>query len=407
MTTPFPKSGSFLQAICDSSRSLRQSENISIYQESVKRLLLSPTFTSSFKRVSAVHGLSLPLNFTSRLDELNCLAILSLLNFGSGYRIPLHAGSGRGAWDSIRALVFSLYITSSSNGEDLLSAKGIQVIEATHVAELMRLNVHVERTHESIPGVSIGELGGPLYEFVSLITATLNKTGERLVQMGYSSLGGFVAEALKESSKAKPDSDENARLEVVLERLVRAIPAFQDMATVNGKHIYCFKKALFLIHAIRIRFGSISPPPFPIPSTARSPVFADNVLPSMLIHLGIIDLSGSPSLSSLFPGAGSDGKLKTLLEAPDPKTVNTALKEGPMLTMDQAYILRAAAIDACQVIVESAHKLDASIMPNDQSLNWIKSISLPELDMWIWGVAKDRVDYKELERFVLRETVHF
>jgi hypothetical protein len=172
--------------------------------------------------------------------------------------------------------------------------------------------------------------------------------------------------------------------------------------------IYCFKKALFLIHAVRIRFGAISPPPFPIPSTTSSPVFADNVLPSMLIHLGVIDLSGSPSLSSLFPGAGSDHKLKTLLEVPDSKAVNpTVLKEGPVLTTDQAYILRAAAIDACQLIAESAHKVDGSWMPNDQSLDWIKGISVPELDMWIWGVAKDRKDYRELERFVLRETVFF
>jgi hypothetical protein len=190
-----------------------------ISQESVKRLLLSPAFTSSFKRVSTVHGLALPLKFASPLDELNFLAILSLLNFGSGYRLPLHAGTGRGAWDSIRAFVFSLYLTSSSNGADLLSAKAMQTIEAASVAELMRLNVHVERPHESIAGVTIGELGGPLYEFVKLITATLNETGERLVEMDYPSLGSFVAEALKESAKAKSNSDNNTMLEVVLERV--------------------------------------------------------------------------------------------------------------------------------------------------------------------------------------------
>jgi hypothetical protein len=192
---------------------------LQISQESVKRLLLSPTFTSSFKRVSTVHGLALPLKFASPLDELNFLAILSLLNFGSGYRIPLHAEAGRGAWDSIRAFVFSLYLTSSGDGTDLLSAKAIQAIEATRVAELMRLNVHVERQHESIPGVIVGELGGPLYELVKLITATLNETGERLVQMGYPSLGSFVAEALNESAKAKSNFNGNAGLEVVLERV--------------------------------------------------------------------------------------------------------------------------------------------------------------------------------------------
>lgn len=177
--------------------------------------MLSPSFTRSFKRVSTVHGLALPLKFPSPLDELNFLAILSLLNFGSGYRIPLHAETGRGAWDSIRALVFSLYLASSSDATDLLSAKAIQDIEVSRVVELMRLNVHVERPHESIPGVVIGELGGPLYELVKLITATLNETGERLVQLGYPSLGSFVAETLKASAKASG----NGRLEAVLERV--------------------------------------------------------------------------------------------------------------------------------------------------------------------------------------------
>lgn len=172
--------------------------------------------------------------------------------------------------------------------------------------------------------------------------------------------------------------------------------------------IYCFKKALFLIHAIHVRFGSIIPPPFPIPPTTGSPVFTDNVLPSMLIHFGVIDLSMSPSLSSLFPGAGSEDDLATLLKVYEPTSVLKAVpKEGPVLTSHQAFILRAAAIDACELIVETAHTLSSSSLPSDNSLSWIKDITLPALDMWIWAVAKDRADYRALERFVLRDTVFF
>jgi len=180
------------------------------------------------------------------------------------------------------------------------------------------------------------------------------------------------------------------------------------MAEVNGQPVYCFKKALFLIHAIRLRFGSFSPCPFPIPSTDSIPVFTDNVLPSMLIHLGVIDLSESPSLSSLFPGAGSEAKLETLLGVQEPEAVSfTIQKEGPALNADQAYILRAAALDACELIVETARSLDTSYLLGDGSLEWIKSINLPELDIWVWAVAKDRADYRQLERFVLRNTVYF
>lgn len=122
------------------------------------------------------------------------------------------------------------------------------------------------------------------------------------------------------------------------------------------------------------------------------------------MHLGVVDLSGTTTLSSIFPGAGSKDRLKSLLESPDRHAVtDVVVKEGPVVTTEQACILRAAAIDACQLIVEVARRVDVK----DQSLCWINNIGLPELDTWIWAVAKDRKDYRELERFVLRDTVYF
>lgn len=173
--------------------------------------------------------------------------------------------------------------------------------------------------------------------------------------------------------------------------------------------IYCFKKALFLIHSTTVRFGATSPPPFPIPNTSQVPVFTDNVLPSLLVHLGVIDLSSS-SLSSIFPEARNPENLNPLLaEAPpksdadkEPKAVPI---EGPVLTVDQAFVLRAAAIDACELIIDIARSLDTSELAED--LAWIKDITLPQLDIWLWAVAKDRPDYRKLQRFVLRDTIFF
>ncbi|KAG6813683.1 hypothetical protein H0H92_008531 [Tricholoma furcatifolium] len=402
---PFPLPGQYLKSIRKSSRSVREKAGISIKSDAINRLLLSPAFTSSFKRVSQAHALALPLKFSSPLDELNVLSILSILNFASGYRSQLHAETGRGAWDTIRAFTFSLYLSSSIDGGDLLSAKGIAAIDAAQVAGLMGVNVHVERPHGTIPGLTIGELGGPMNELVNLVTGVLNETGKVLIDTGYPSLGAFVAEALKEGSKVKANADESHELETVLERLVRALPGFQDMADVHGEPVYCFKKALFLIHAVAVKFGSMNPLPFPVPSTAHSPVFTDNVLPSMLVHLGVIDISNAPDLSSLFPGAGSEDKLKPLLDISSSTETpsKAAPQEGPILTVEQAYIMRAAAIDACELIVEAAHSLE----PDDQSLNWLKDLRLPDLDMWIWAVAKDRQDYRQLERFALKNTVFF
>jgi hypothetical protein len=189
-----------------------------ITKPAIERLLLSTAFTSSFKRVSAVHGLHLPLKFDSHLDELNLISVLSILNFASGYRAPLHHQLRRGAWDSVRAFVFSLFISSSS-GDDLLSSSGMQSISVAKVAELMGVNIHIERAHETLPGVTIGELGGPLYELTILITAVLNETGAILVNGGYTNLGSFVLEALKEGVRAQANQNATSSLEVVLARV--------------------------------------------------------------------------------------------------------------------------------------------------------------------------------------------
>ncbi|KAF8160973.1 hypothetical protein B0H34DRAFT_746495 [Crassisporium funariophilum] len=407
-----PPSGGYLQATRQSSRDLRTDAGISITPESIERLLLSQAFTTSFKRVAKLHGLALPLKFSSHLDELNFISILSILNFGSGYRAPLHAQTGRGAWDSIRALMFALYLHSTEEG-DLLSAKGLRALHISKIAELMGINLHVERPHKTIPGLTVGELGGPLHELASLITKVLNETGDILINSGYPNLGSFVVEALQQGGKASSGSTNGDAVEIVLERLVKGFPAFRDISTVNGQPIYCFKKALFLIHAINVRFGSISPPPFPIPSTTHLPVFSDNVLPSLLIHIGVIDLSSSSSLSGLFPRTNSDEQLKALLgPGPALPSIKSSdlpkipIKEGPILSNNQSYILRAAAIDACELIAQAAQTLDVRSV-GDGSLEWINELTLPDLDMWIWAVAKDRQDYRDLVRFVNTDTIFF
>lgn len=171
----------------------------------------------------------MPLKFPSIHSELNLLSILSLLNFGSGYRVPLHKATGRGAFDNIRALVFGMYLSSTTGSGDLLSARGMQSISQATVADLMGVAgaMHVERPHESIPGLTVGELGGPLFEVVQLVTKVLNETGSVLVQSGYQDLGGFVLEALNAGAKTKREtSDDKAAPEcdVILERVSYSTP---------------------------------------------------------------------------------------------------------------------------------------------------------------------------------------
>jgi hypothetical protein len=184
-------------------------------------LLLSPAFTETYHRITTTsHGLAFPLNFPSPLSELNFLSILALLNIASGYRVPLHQETGRGAWDSIRTFVFGLYLSSATDGEgDLLSARGMQTLSEAKIAELLGVSLHTDKQHESIKGLTISQIGGPGWELVQLLKMLLDETGKALVDRGYPNLGSFVAEALKEGSRAQEKGDPAAASDVVLERV--------------------------------------------------------------------------------------------------------------------------------------------------------------------------------------------
>jgi hypothetical protein len=179
---------------------------------------------------------------------------------------------------------------------------------------------------------------------------------------------------------------------------------------------------MILVHGIVMRFGALSPPPFPIPDTASLPVFSDNVIPSMLIHLGVLDLTGT-AIESHFPVAGDAFLASLLAAAPEPnvqpapeasreKTAPAEKKkavpeEGPTLSVEEAFALRAAAIDACELIVEAAHNPElAALLPAPEAQS-VAALTLPDLDGWLWAVAKDRPDYRKLKRFALVDTVFF
>jgi len=167
-------------------------------------------------------------------------------------------------------------------------------------------------------------------------------------------------------------------------------------------------------------------------------VFADNVLPSILIHLGIIDLStAAPALASLFHvagGRGSSGDAAVAAAATDPAADHDPAHtpalllaaapeptappvrigkgkavpvDGPTLTPAQAYVLRAAAIEACERIVARAHAMGDAASGQQRAPPWLKGVTLPDLDIWLWAVAKDRADYRALPRFALRNTPFF
>ncbi|TFK25496.1 hypothetical protein FA15DRAFT_617507 [Coprinopsis marcescibilis] len=393
----FPPSGQYLKTIRQSARKLCEKAQVTIKDDAIEHLLVSSAFKETFDQLSSFPGLALPLKFASHLDELNVLSILGLLQFGTAFEIPLRAQTGRGAGDAIKALIFAMYITSNGDEGDLLSSNGISTIALAKVAELLGVDVMIEKPHETLVGVTVGALGGPLYTFVQLVTRALNETGAALLASGYPNLGLFVVEALKEGQRQTTQSDSpNSFVDFTLDKIVRAIPGFRDMYTVDGEPAYIFSKALFLLNAIFTRFGSISPPPFPVPSTSDLPAFADGLLPPLLVQLGVIDLSNS-QLNDLWPAVDSPAKL---VKNGGDKTERQVLREGPAVTQDQAYLLRAASIVAVDSFPRIASKLSSKNVP---------TFTVPQINSWLSSIAKSRETYhlKELSTMVFKDTVHW
>jgi hypothetical protein len=177
--------------------------------------------------------------------------------------------------------------------------------------------------------------------------------------------------------------------------------------------VYVFKKALFLLHALVLRFGSEGKRVIPLPDTSDLPIFSDNVIPTMLVHFGILDLSATtvPGVRNAFPNPTVTQNLAYVPPATNQVERETSSKAdsipGPELSEEEAYVLRAAAIDACEMIVRRARGLNMGDSGGDAAgpppvivvEEWVRELTLPELDGWLWSVAKAGAFRDRLSRF--------
>jgi hypothetical protein len=225
---------------------------------------------ASYVSLSSSYSFAFPLKFDNDVDELNLIGVLALVCSGTKCRLrrmltvcsifvcqlslsgsldeALYRHTNRGVVDTIRAFVFSLYLSSSSSlgDDDLLSARGMQNITRERVAEHGQLSIHEEKPHPTIPAITVGGIGGPHLDFVELVTRVLRETGNVLCTNGYPNLGTFIAQALAEAEQvgrfagaAGPDPD------VVVQHLVRAFPGFQDVHLVgNQRKWFCLLELL-------------------------------------------------------------------------------------------------------------------------------------------------------------------
>ncbi|PKY46280.1 hypothetical protein RhiirA4_434939 [Rhizophagus irregularis] len=340
---PFPQ-GNFVQAVRTSCHACRERSRILINEDAIRDFIQNIDI-SHFQKLSKSDGLQMPLKFDTLEQELNIIGLIGLLNFGSGFRKELHEECGRGAFNTIRYGVMSIHITSSP-----LSAHALRSLTLSEVSSFFQIPLQVEIVHPTIEAIKVSE-PSKSRALVELITWTLNDTGRILEENGYKNFAAFILEA------AKPEKqNEKSKASRFVEKVC-------DLS------VYIFKKAQLLAANLYRHFHSnvnSQTTNFDFSDISDLTLCADNVIPTMLNHFNVINLTSS--LKKYF----DDGKEITNIQ--------------------DASRLRAAAVDACEIIVSRAKELGRN------------EINLMDLNEYIWRLGKEE-NYRKLERFAFRNTV--
>ncbi|KDO22021.1 hypothetical protein SPRG_12230, partial [Saprolegnia parasitica CBS 223.65] len=245
-----------------------------------------------------------PLSFKSVADELNFMGLVNVLNFGSGYRQPLHAITDRGAHETMTFGAIGLFIS-----EPRLDAKFLRGLSLESVASYFSLPT--ERDEQLSPGIYIAK-PGPLKPLAESIRKVLNDTGRILLELGFADFGAFLLAHVQKGISASQ----------LVELLATTFPAFHDVSP-DGS-VVLLKKAQCFVASLYRRFHE-EDASFCFDDIASLTAFSDNVLPCVLHAMGILEYTS---------------ELDDMIEK------GTLLPHGGVETE-----LRAAAVVACEKIV--------------------------------------------------------
>lgn len=88
-------SGHVIDAVRDSCRSFVERSPVKISNKGVQDFL-TKLDKLQYLELAYDSTMKMPLKFDSVNEEINFITVIDLLNFGSGYRVPLHDLAGRG-----------------------------------------------------------------------------------------------------------------------------------------------------------------------------------------------------------------------------------------------------------------------------------------------------------------------
>ncbi|KAI8644853.1 hypothetical protein BD408DRAFT_383102 [Parasitella parasitica] len=348
-------SGNFIQSVRTSCRSFVESSPVKICQKEIDKFL-NNLDKLQFNELSDDVTIKMPLKFETIEDELNFITVIDLLNFGSGYRVPLHEMTGRGAFDTIRFGAMSFHI-----GGKPMDAESFKNCTIFDIAETFQIPIDREVKHEKLDFVTVSE-PTVLKSFAAGLTDVLNSTGEYLKAHNYKDLAQFIMQHVRQNPQ-------NARS--LTEHLIKALPGLHDSYKFPGhpEPVYLYKKAQIIVYHLWYTFKEQLPDLFNFKDIDSLTVFSDNVIPTMLAHLGVIQI---------------------------PEEWQRDIDNNIDLSVQAATTLRAAGVTACEDIVKAAQG----------GAGPVNNMTTGSLDVYLWRLGKIG-DYRKVPRFQLKDTVMF
>lgn len=401
---PIKDGQNLLPIMRENCKKARLASHIELKEDAIDNFLLNvlPSNPSASELGSwLASGFKLPLAYPSLHAEVNVLCHLCMLNSLSGYRTAFHKALGQGAHKTIVQIVMSLYIADPAGDSTRpLSAETLACLTPMILLDLLGLPTHEEKKHESLPAVVMGvRRRDELYEALETLCIAANDTGKRLMEMKCPDLGVFVERTIKESARLGKTDEERASL--AANTLITALPVFNDAYNLpleSGESIpvHIHKRALLLLSWLHSAFlsGDQAKANFeklPLPSPAVLPAFVDNVIPSLLVHFGIIDLQKAKQ-------KGLQEWYTTLSKKQDQITDTDSVQAGTTLTREEAYLIRACSVDACHAIMLRGRQLG-----KEKNRPWLEGITEALIDGFLWTQAK-RPDLTIVPRMVEKKT---
>jgi len=270
-------------------------------------------------------------------EAANFAVLFCLLQFGHGFRHALHQYCGRGASQTITLGVRALH-----GGNDLSAAR---------LRRLTILEIHQAFALPQAP---------PLATFVQQLEAVLHQAGTVLECLGLQNFAAFCEHVLE-----MPAATE-APAAVLVQQLAHHFPAFNDQGVLHdGSRVVLLKKATLTVGELR-RLAAPYDARYRFWQDCQQAVApVDNVIPAVLVYLGILRLS-----STLYQQIHEQHAL---------------LARGPLEAE-----LRAVALAACEQIVTATDN----------------AISALDLGYYLWLTGKE-AGKRQFARHHTQDTVFY